>query len=155
MKITSIAILLMGLFMAPFTTVQAQDVKADDVVGVWLTQYKDSKVEIYKDGGKYFGKIVWLETPIDSITGKPKVDDKNEDPNLRNRPIMGMKLLENFVFDGDDEWEDGTIYDPKKGKTYSCYMEFPDKDNKDRLKIRGYIGVSLLGRTVYWTRVKK
>ncbi len=155
MRITSIAIVLLGLFMAPFTTVQAQDVKADDVVGVWLTQYKDSKVEIYKDGGKYFGKIVWLETPIDSITGKPKVDDKNEDPNLRNRPIMGMKLLENFVFDGDDEWEDGTIYDPKKGKTYSCYMEFPDKDNKDRLKIRGYIGVSLLGRTVYWTRVKK
>ncbi|HFB62380.1 MAG TPA: DUF2147 domain-containing protein [Bacteroidetes bacterium] len=155
MRITSIAIVLLGLFMAPFTTVQAQDVKADDVVGVWLTQYKDSKVEIYKDGGKYFGKIIWLETPIDSITGKPKVDDKNEDPNLRNRPIMGMKLLENFVFDGDDEWEDGTIYDPKKGKTYSCYMEFPDKDNKDRLKIRGYIGVSLLGRTVYWTRVKK
>ncbi len=155
MKITSIAILLLGLWMAPFTKVQAQDVKADDVIGVWLTQYKDSKVEIYKDGGKYFGKIVWLETPIDSITGKPKVDDKNENPALRNRPIMGMKLLENFVFDGDDEWEDGTIYDPKKGKTYSCYMEFPDENNKDRLKIRGYIGVSLLGRTVYWTRVKK
>jgi len=155
MKITSIAIVLLGLFIAPFTTVQAQDVKADDVIGVWLTQYEDSKVEIYKDGGKYFGKIIWLETPIDSITGKPKVDDKNEDPSLQNRPIMGMKLLENFVFDGDEEWEDGTIYDPKKGKTYSCYMEFPDKDNKDRLKIRGYIGVSLLGRTVYWTRVKK
>ncbi len=155
MKITSIAILLLGLWMAPFTQVRAQDVKADDVVGVWLTQYKDSKVEIYKDGNKYFGKIVWLETPIDSITGKPKVDDKNENPALRNRPIMGMKLLENFVFDGDDEWEDGTIYDPKKGKTYSCYMEFPDENNKDRLKIRGYIGVSLLGRTVYWTRVKK
>ena len=155
MKITSIAIVLLGLFIAPFTTVQAQDVKADDVIGVWLTQYEDSKVEIYKDGGKYFGKIIWLETPIDSITGKPKVDDKNEDPSLQNRPIMGMKLLENFVFDGDEEWEDGTIYDPKKGKTYSCYMEFPDKDNKDRLKIRGYIGFSLLGRTVYWTRVKK
>jgi len=155
MKMTSIAFLMLGLLITPFVSVQAQDVKADDVVGIWLTQYKDSKVEIYKDGNKYFGKIVWLETPIDSITGKPKVDDKNEDPNLRNRPIMGMKLLENFVFDGDEEWEDGTIYDPKKGKTYSCYMEFPDKNNKDRLKIRGYIGFSLLGRTVYWTRVKK
>jgi uncharacterized protein (DUF2147 family) len=155
MRVTSFAILLLGLLLTPFVSVQAQDdVKPDDVIGVWLTQYKDSKVEIYKDGNKYFGKIVWLKEPIDSITGKPKVDDKNEDPNLRNRPIMGMLLLKNFVFD-DDEWEDGTIYDPKKGKTYSCYMEFPDEDNKDRLKIRGYIGVSLLGRTVYWTRVKE
>ncbi len=155
MKISSIAILLMGLLMTPFVQVQAQDVKADDILGVWLTQDKDSHVQIYKDGDKYFGKIIWLKDPIDSKTGKPKVDDKNEDPSLRNRPVMGMKLLKNFVFDGDDEWEDGTIYDPKKGKTYSCYMEFPDENNKDRLKIRGYIGVSLLGRTVYWTRVKK
>ncbi len=155
MKISSIAILLMGLLITPFVQVQAQDVKADDILGVWLTQDKDSHVQIYKDGDKYFGKIIWLKDPIDNKTGKPKVDDKNEDPNLRNRPVMGLKLLKDFVFDGDDEWEDGTIYDPKKGKTYSCYMEFPDENNKDRLKIRGYIGVSLLGRTVYWTRVKK
>jgi uncharacterized protein (DUF2147 family) len=155
MKITSIAIVLLGFMLNPFTNVQAQDVKANDIVGVWLTQDKDSHVEIYKDGGKYFGKIIWLETPIDSITGKPKVDDKNEDPALQNRPVMGMKLLKSFVFDGEDEWEDGTIYDPKKGKTYSCYMKFPDNNNKDLLKIRGYIGFSLLGRTVYWTKVKK
>jgi uncharacterized protein (DUF2147 family) len=157
MKISSIAILMLGLLITPFVTVQAQDndVKADDVLGVWLTQDKDSHVQIYKVGDKYFGKIIWLKDPIDKKTGKPKVDDKNEDPSLRNRPIMGLKLLKDFVFDGDDEWEDGKIYDPKKGKTYSCYMEFPDEDNKDRLKIRGYIGVSLLGRTVYWTRVKK
>ncbi len=155
MKISSIAILLMGLLITPFVQVQAQDVKADDILGVWLTQDKDSHVQIYKDGDKYFGKIIWLKDPIDDKTGKPKVDDKNEDPSLQSRPIMGLKLLKDFVFDGDDEWEDGTIYDPKKGKTYSCYMEFPDENNKDRLKIRGYIGVSLLGRTVYWTRVKK
>ncbi len=155
MKITSIAIVLLGFMLNPFTNVQAQDVKANDIVGVWLTQDKDSHVEIYKDGDKYFGKIIWLETPNDSITGKPKVDDKNEDPALQNRPVMGMKLLKNFVFDGKDEWENGTIYDPKKGKTYSCYMKFPDNNNKDLLKIRGYIGFSLLGRTVYWTRVKK
>jgi len=155
MKITSIAIVLLGFMLNPFTNVQAQDVKANDIVGVWLTQDKDSHVEIYKDGNKYFGKIIWLETPNDSITGKPKLDDKNEDPALQSRPVMGMKLLKNFVFDGEDEWESGTIYDPKKGKTYSCYMKFPDNNNKDLLKIRGYIGFSLLGRTVYWTRVKK
>ena len=56
-------------------------------------------------------------------------------------------MLKNFVFDGDDEWSDGSIYDPKNGKTYKCYIKF---DNPQMLKIRGYIGVSLLGRTTHW-----
>ena len=155
MKISSIAILLLGLLITPFTPLQAQSVKANDILGVWLTQDKDSHVEIYKVGNKFFGKIVWLQDPIDSITGKPKLDDKNENPSLRNRPVMGLKLLKNFVFDGDNEWKNGTIYDPKKGKTYSCYIKFPNENNKNRIKIRGYIGFSLLGRTVYWTRVVK
>ncbi len=154
MKFTSIAIVLLGLLISPLTNLQAQDFKADDIVGLWLTQDGDSHVEIYKDGNKYFGKITWLETPIDSVTNKPKVDDKNPDPALQNRPIMGMNLLSDFVFD-EDEWNDGKIYDPKSGKTYSCYIEFPDENNKDRVKIRGYVGISLLGRTVYWTRVHK
>lgn len=154
MKITSFATLLIGLMVLPLFSLQAQNVKSDDVVGIWLTQDKDSHVEIYKQGDKYFGKIIWLEEPIDSITGKPKVDDKNPEPALQNRSIMGLNLLKSFVFD-DDEWNDGKIYDPKSGKTYSCYMEFPNTHNKDRIKIRGYIGISLLGRTVYWTRVKK
>jgi uncharacterized protein (DUF2147 family) len=59
-------------------------------------------------------------------------------------------VLKNFVFDGKDEWEDGTIYDPKNGKTYSCYIRYAEYPNL--LKIRGYIGVSLLGRTTYWTK---
>ncbi len=125
--------------------------KADDVLGVWLNEDKDAHVEMFKRNGKIYGKIVWLKEPIDSETGKPKVDKHNPDPALKTRPTMGMELLTGFVFDGDDEWSDGEIYDPKSGKTYDCYMEF---DSKDVLKIRGYIGVSLLGRTTYWTRVK-
>lgn len=152
MKISSFAIVLLGLMLSPFSLIQAQTVKADDIVGVWLTQDKDSHVEIYKDGDKYFGKIIWLSEPIDSITGKPKVDDKNPNASLQNRPVLGLNLLTGFVFD-DDQWNNGKIYDPKLGKTYSCYMEFPDASNKNNLKIRGYIGFSLLGRTVYWTRV--
>ncbi|MDY0335364.1 MAG: DUF2147 domain-containing protein, partial [Bacteroidales bacterium] len=77
----------------------------------------------------------------------------NPDTTLQKRPLMGLQLLSGFVFDGDDEWESGKIYDPKSGKTYSCYMEFTDK-SKNKLKVRGYIGISLLGRTTYWTRVE-
>ncbi len=154
MKFASMILLLLGMVAVPFSKVQAQEVKGDDILGVWLNEDKDAHIQIYKEGDKYFGKIIWLKEPIDPDTGKPKVDDKNEDESLQNRPIMGLLLLTDFVFDGDDEWEDGEIYDPKSGNTYSCYMEFPDEDNKDYLKIRGYIGFSLLGRTTYWTRVK-
>ncbi len=154
MKFASMILLLLGMAATPVLKVQAQEVKGDDILGVWLNEDKDAHIQIYKEGDKYFGKIVWLKEPIDPDTGKPKVDDKNDDESLRNRPIMGLLLLKDFVFDGDDEWEDGEIYDPKSGNTYSCYMEFPDEENKDYLKIRGYIGFSLLGRTTYWTRVK-
>jgi uncharacterized protein (DUF2147 family) len=154
MKIRSLLIVLMGLVIYPFAQISAQEVKADDILGVWLNEDKDAHVEIYKDGDKYFGKIIWLKNPIREETGKPKLDKENEDESLRTRPVMGMLLLSDFEFDGDDEWEDGTIYDPKNGKTYKCYMEFEDEDNLNTLKVRGFIGFSLLGRTTYWTKVK-
>jgi len=131
--------------------ISAQAINSDDILGVWLNEDKDAHVEIYKKRDKYFGKIVWLKFPIDEETGKPKVDDENPDEELRDQPVLGLVLLEDFVFDRD-EWDSGSIYDPKNGKTYDCYMELKDYDN---LKIRGYIGISLLGRTTYWTRVKE
>jgi len=131
MKTKLLLSMLTFLFVSPVLKLAAQDFSADDIIGVWLNEDKDAHVEIYKDGNKFFGKIIWLKTPIDEETGKPKLDNKNEDESLRTRPVMGMLLLKNFVFDGDDEWEDGEIYDPKSGKTYSCYMEFPDEDNKN------------------------
>jgi uncharacterized protein (DUF2147 family) len=154
MKTKLLLSMLTILFLSPVLKLSAQDFSADDILGVWLNEDKDAHVEIYKEGNKYFGKIVWLKNPIDDETGKPKLDNKNEDESLQSRPVMGLLLLKDFVFDGDDEWEDGEIYDPKSGKTYSCYMEFPDEDNKNNLKIRGFIGISLLGRTTYWTKVK-
>ncbi|MCB2207384.1 MAG: DUF2147 domain-containing protein [Bacteroidetes bacterium] len=144
----------MGFLASPFVTIQAQEVKADDILGVWLNEDKDAHVDIYMEGDKFYGKVVWLDEPIDEETGEPKLDDENEDESLRSRPIMGLLLLRDFVFDGDDEWEDGRIYDPKNGKDYKCYMEFPDEDDKNTLKVRGYIGFSMIGRTTYWTRVE-
>lgn len=128
----------------------AQKYSGDAILGKWMNEDRDANVEVYKEAGKYFGKIVWLKDPIDEVTGKPKVDDENGDVSLQNRPIMGLVILKDFVFDGDEEWEDGTIYDPKNGKTYDCYMEI---DEEGILKIRGYIGFSWIGRSTYWTRV--
>jgi len=153
MKKMSMLIALVGMMIFPMMQMQAQEVVAGDILGKWLNEDKDAHIEIFMKGDKYFGKLVWIKTPNDPETGKPKLDKHNPDPELQKRPSLGLELLTNFVFD-DDEWEDGEIYDPKTGKTYSCYMEFPDEDNLNNLKIRGYIGISLLGKTTYWTRVE-
>jgi uncharacterized protein (DUF2147 family) len=128
-----------------------QAYKADDVLGIWLNEDQDAHIEVYKENGKYFGKIIWLKFPIDDETGKPKLDKHNPDGELQKKPVLGLVVTKDFIYDKDGEYEDGTIYDPKNGKTYSCYMRFEDMD---RLKIRGYIGITLIGRTTYWTRVK-
>lgn len=118
----------------------------DDIIGKWYTTEKDAQVEIFKENGKYYGKIVWLEDPEEN--GKPKTDKNNSDKSKRDQPILGMKLLNDFKYKGNS-WEDGTIYDPQNGKTYSCTIK--KKDSKT-IEVRGYVGISLIGRTVEWTK---
>lgn len=124
------------------------DQNADAILGKWLSEQGDAKIEVYKKNDKYHGKIVWLKEP--NRDGKPKTDHLNPDINLRSRKTLGLIILTNFVYDGDFEWEDGEIYDPKSGKTYSCNMELTEKGKV--LEIRGYIGISLFGKTTTWTK---
>lgn len=149
-KLTSItfAIFLLLSFMG--MKIIAQKPKPGDILGIWFNEEKTSKLQVYQVGTKFFAKIVWLKDPLDKASGKPRVDNLNPDAKLKNTPLLGLVVLKDFAFDGDNEWKSGTIYDPKNGKTYSCYIKLDDSPNK--LKIRGYIGVSLLGRTTYWTR---
>jgi uncharacterized protein (DUF2147 family) len=133
---------------------QAQN-NADDVVGTWLNGEGTGKIEIYKTvAGTYAGKIVWLKEPIDPETGKPKLDKRNPDKTKQTVATLGLINMKGFKFDTDDKnWTGGTIYDPKKGKTYSCKITMT---NKNSIDVRGYIGISLLGRTDTWTKeVKK
>ncbi|AMR34650.1 SIGNAL peptide protein [Mucilaginibacter sp. PAMC 26640] len=128
-------------------SVSAQN--ADAILGKWLNASGEGQVQIYKRGDKFFGKLAWLKFPNDAA-GKAKLDAHNPDKSLQGRPELGIELLKNFAFDGVNVYEDGTIYDPKSGKTYSCKMTL----NGDVLKIRGYIGISLFGRSENWTRIK-
>ena len=122
--------------------------QADDVLGYWLTDEATAKIEIYKEAGKYNGRIVWIDEPNDE-NGNPKLDVENPDESLRSRPLMGLNLVSGFVFN-DDQWEDGEIYDPKEGKLYSCRMRL----KKNKLEVRGYVGVPMFGKTVVWTRTE-
>ncbi len=127
----------------------------DDILGVWDNQEKDAKIEIFKCGGKYCGKIVSLkypDYPADSKEGTPgtqKLDHHNPDQALRSRPIIGLQIVNDFIYAGDNLWKNGTVYDPKKGKTYSGKMTLV---SPHQLNLRGFIGISLIGRTAVWTR---
>jgi uncharacterized protein (DUF2147 family) len=126
--------------------------QADKVVGFWLTEKKDAQVQIVKTAdGKYNGTIVWLDNPFED-DGSIKIDDENPDPKLQKRRIMGLPLLNNFVYNSKDkEWRGGTIYDPDSGNTYDCYMWFEGDQNV--LKIKGYIlGMRFIGRKSEWIR---
>jgi uncharacterized protein (DUF2147 family) len=127
---------------------QAQ-VKADDIVGVWLTHGNEpAKIQIYKSGEKYYGKIIWLKNALDKA-GKPQTDINNPDKTKRANAIIGLVMLSDFKFNGDDEWKGGSVYDPENGKSYSGYMYLKGTNT---LRLRGYVGISLFGRTETWTR---
>ena len=121
----------------------------DDIVGVWKTGEGTAMVRIYKNGDKYQGKVVWLKEPIDPETGKPKVDKNHPDEASRKRAVLGLINIWGFLYKDNNTWDDGNIYDPKNGSTYSCTIKMI---NPNTLEVRGYIGVSIIGRTDNWTR---
>ena len=121
----------------------------DAILGKWVNSTGEAHIEVTKRADKYFGKIVWLKEPKDE-KGVTKTDIKNPEANLRSKPILGLEILKDFIYE-DGKWTDCKIYDPKSGKTYSCNMNL--KSNGE-LNMRGYIGVSLLGRSETWKRVK-
>ncbi|WP_237144589.1 DUF2147 domain-containing protein [Pontibacter pamirensis] len=119
-------------------------------LGVWTNEDKKAEFEIYECGNdKLCAKIVTLKEP--NKNGKPKVDENNPNQKQRTQPLKGLVFMKGFEYDGDNKWDDGTIYDPESGKTYSSYMKML---NKNKMEVKGYIGISLIGRTQTWTRIK-
>jgi len=135
-------LLLLCLFSISFTS----STPSEKIIGVWLSQIKDSKIEIFKSNGKYYGKVVWIHKPNDA-QGRPLRDIKNPNSNLTKTPILNLIILKDLTY-LDNEWRNGTIYDPKEGKTYDCKVWLEN----DQLKLRGYLGWFYDTKT--WTRVK-
>ena len=124
------------------------------IKGIWQTAKQDDEnrtahVEIYDCGDKLCGKIIALEEPLVPETKKPKLDKQNPDETLRDRPIMGMKMLKGFVDKDENTYVDGSIYSPRTGKTYESKIHL-NKD--DILEVTGYI--FFFSKTQEWTRVK-
>jgi uncharacterized protein (DUF2147 family) len=116
--------------------------ESDRILGKWETKSGDN-ILIYKEGDQYFGRPVLKP-------GEVRLDEHNPDESLRDRSLNDIINMKNFRYTKKDFWSGGTIYDPNNGKTYKCHITM---ESLDTIKVRGYIGFSLLGRTEVWSRV--
>ena len=149
MKYLSFLLLvLLTLPLNSFTDIHFTQNHSDDILGEWRTESRESIIEIYRDGASYSGKVIWTENPNDE-NGQPKRDVLNPDPSKRNNFFVGTVIMTGFTFDNDKTWKSGEIYDLTHGKTYKAQITLKDSNT---LKMRGYIGTPMFGKTVTWKR---
>src|SRR5215468_9935500 len=139
-----VAVLLTVLF----ATADAKAQVAGDPTGIWLTQAGDAKVKVSKCGGGICGVIVWLKDPVNATTGKPEVDDKNPNPVLAKRPMIGLPLFSGMRPSGPGKWS-GEIYNADDGNTYASHVSVA---GADAIKVEGCVGIICGGET--WTRAR-
>jgi len=137
-----VLLILMALLGASPASAQA----GGQVTGVWLTQAGDARVRVSKCGGGICGVIVWLRVPIDPATGKPQIDDKNPNPALARRRMIGLPLFTGMGPVGPNKWS-GQIYDADDGKTYASSVSVAGPDS---LRVEGCVGAFCGGET--WSR---
>jgi len=138
-------VVLIALLAAPV----ARSETAGEPTGVWLTQSGDARVKVSKCGGGLCAVIVWLKDPINAATGKPEVDDKNPNPALAKRPMIGLSLFSGMRPAGPNKWS-GQIYNADDGKSYENHISV---SSPDTLRVEGCVGALCGGEN--WTRVSR
>jgi uncharacterized protein (DUF2147 family) len=139
------------LILAAAMAVAAAPVSAEtnvDPSGVWLTEAGDAKIHVSKCGSGLCGTIVWLKTPIDPATGRPQVDDKNRDPALAHRPVIGINIFKGMKSVAERKWS-GRIYNADDGKTYVSDVTLA---GPRKLEVRGCVMAVLCGGET-WTKL--
>jgi uncharacterized protein (DUF2147 family) len=137
---------VLAIFAALLAAPAARAQAGGEVSGIWLTQAGDAKVRVSKCGGGICGVIVWLKDPIDPATGKPQVDDKNPNPALARRPMIGLPLFMRMPPSGPNKWS-GQIYNADDGNSYASNVSV---SGPTTLRVEGCVGALCGGET--WTR---
>ncbi len=139
-----IALLIIATAIAGFVIISAED-NADDVLGLYWTPAKDGKVEFFKKDNKYYGRLI-----LAGKTANDK-DEHNPDPKLTTRTLNGLVFLTDFEYsEKEGKWINGRVYAADNGKSYRAFI----KMKNGNLLLRGYIGISLIGRTETFTKIK-
>jgi uncharacterized protein (DUF2147 family) len=137
--------LLFLLILPLFSLAQDGD---KSISGNWYNQEKDAVIEIKQVKNIFQGKVTWMSEP-NNKDGSPKRDKLNPDESLRSQPRLGKVIMTGFTFEEDNVWGGGEIYDPKSGKTYNGTITLT---SKNKLDLRGYVGLPIFGKTSSWTR---
>jgi uncharacterized protein (DUF2147 family) len=127
--------------------------ESDGIVGTWLVEDKTGKIRIFRCGDKLCGKTVWIKPTKENPNPENTLDVRNPDPSKRAQKVVGLTMMWGLSYDPDDkEWESGYVYDSRGGDVYRCQITM---ESADKIRLRGYIGISLLGKTTVWTRIGK
>jgi len=120
-------------------------------VGLWLTDARKAAVEVFPCGDAVCGRIAWIDEshPPEGARGAP-MDRHNPDARLRRQPLCGLEILRGFRLQEDGVWGGGSIYNPEDGRDWRAEMTV---DGPDRLRLRGYLLIPMLGETRVWTRL--
>lgn len=124
---------------------------ADPVFGHWLTESGEAIVEIRPCDEGVCGEMAWLSEPR-TEAGRPKLDRRNPDPELRDRPICGLVFMRGFERQKPGVWRDGRLYSPRHGETFGATLRVRGEED-GKLVVRGHVGIELLGRSQTWERV--
>ena len=129
-----ITILFTSLFGASF----AQN-SGDDILGVWWNPEMTSRVEVYKENGLYYGKIIWLKADENEDGSTPRKDLNNDDDALRKRRVFGMVVMKELRWDAKQkEWDKGRLYDPRRGEEYSFYVKLKKDGSLNTLLVKWF-----------------
>lgn len=127
-------------------------ISVDEILGPWLTEKKGAVIDIYRCGSdddqELCGRIAWLRKPY-TDDGELKRDPENPDPSLRDRPLCGIEVFTGLKRNDKDTWTFGRVYNPKDGRQYRAYLDAKDDGT---VRIRGYVGIPLFGKSETWTR---
>jgi len=148
----TIRLLLMSVLVSTFSATALAGAAEHKIHGLWVDNKDPSRqkfaVMVEDCGSKVCGSLYWLKKPA-SANGLPKRDKHNPNEALRDRPLCGLQILTGFQHANDALWQDGEIYNPDDGLNFSSTMKLSPQGT---LKIRGYVGISLFGKTLEWVR---
>jgi uncharacterized protein (DUF2147 family) len=142
--------LLTGMLLLIVAGSFAQSLPADKILGVWFSADNAMKIEIFKSGNTYSGKLIEAKSMFEADGKTPKKDTENPNEKLKNRSRQGLVHITELTYK-DGKYIDGVLYSVENGGTYSIKGELKGPNN---LETRGYKGVPMMGKTFKWTRVQ-
>ncbi|MEM7238706.1 MAG: DUF2147 domain-containing protein [Pseudomonadota bacterium] len=137
-----------GLCLMLMAQPSLADTDTDPAFGRWIVDSGKAVIELFSCGEEACGILVWLRNPLDEA-GRIKRDIMNPDPEARERPICGLRLVTGLTRDSVGDWKGGEIYSTRDGNVYGIDLV---AKSASELKVRGYLGISLLGQTQTWRR---